>query len=194
MKHVVAIACLVAFQTATTHAQLGDDDLVAWWTFETGEGEVARDRTDNNNASLKNGTTWTTGVGFGTTLKLDGGDEASMYNTFRKIKIAACNTAVSVNNSSIAIGFYDCVIGNVGTGFLINTTNQLVVSNTTIEGFETGIDMRRGDTMHADYYFASGKVGIRIAEGVSECTIVNPRFSQVTTQIDDQGSGTQLID
>ena len=133
--------------------------------------------------------------GFDVGILLDGGDEASMYNTFRKIKFGACNTAVSVNNSTIAIGFYDCIIGNVGTGFLINTTNQFVVSNTTIEGFETGIDMRRGDTMHADFvYFAGGKVGIRIAEGVSECTLVNPRFSQVTTPIDDQGSGTHLID
>ena len=43
---------LVALNTVFSSAALdylGDSDLVAWWTFEAGDGETARDRTDNNN-------------------------------------------------------------------------------------------------------------------------------------------------
>ena len=133
--------------------------------------------------------------GFAKGILLDGGNEASMYNTFRKVSVAACDTAIEVNNSSIGFGFYDCIIGNIGTAFLINTTNQFVISNTTIEGFNTGVDMRRGDTMHLNYlYFAGGKTGIKIAKGVSECTILNPRFSQVHKQIVDEADDTLILD
>ena len=133
--------------------------------------------------------------GFDKGILLDGGNEASMYNTFRKVSVAACNTAVEANNSSIGFGFYDCIIGNIGTAFLINTTNQFVISNTTIEGFGTGVDMRRGDTLHLNYlYFAGGKTGIRIAKGVSECTILNPRFSQVPEEIVDEAGDTLILD
>ena len=70
-----------------------------------------------------------------------------------------------------------------------------MISNTTIEGFGTGVDMRRGDTLHLNYlYFAGGKTGIRIAKGVSECTILNPRFSQVPEEIVDEAGDTLILD
>jgi len=133
-------------------------------------------------------------VGFDKGVMIDGGGEAAMYNNFEHMSIAACTTALEANGSTIAVGFYDGKIGNVGTAFALNTTNQFVISNTTIEGFGVGIDAKRGDTVHVLYpYFATGDVGIRIAEGVSQCTVISPRYSLVETPIDDQGSDTVLI-
>jgi hypothetical protein len=69
---VVLVALNTAFSSAALD-YLGDSDLVAWWTFEAGDGETARDRTDNNNNGvLKNGAAWTPDAGIGTALKLDG--------------------------------------------------------------------------------------------------------------------------
>jgi len=55
--------------------ELGDEGLVAWWTFEAGAGDVCRDRTDNNNNGLlRGGPTWVAD-GIDGAMQFDGIDD-----------------------------------------------------------------------------------------------------------------------
>ena len=78
-KWSVAFACAVVFgcMGAARNAFAVDlaEGLVAEWTFEEGEGDVARDTGDNNNNGvLKNGPKWVK-EGIGTALLFDGKDD-----------------------------------------------------------------------------------------------------------------------
>lgn len=134
-------------------------------------------------------------TGFGKGIFMDGGDEACMYNTLRNLQIARCDTAIELNNSTIATLVSKTIIGAVRTGILVNTANALDLFSVSIEVFDVGVEVRRGDTVNMNYlYLAGGKIGIQINEGVSECTVLNPRYSQVTTELIDKAKDTLVLD
>ena len=120
------------------------------------------------------------------------------YNHLNRLSIGACDIGIEMSNSTIKTSLFSSNIGEVDVGLSIKTTNELDAFGVSIEGFRTaGVDVLRGDTVHLHhFYFANngGGTGIRIAPGVSECTIVNPRYSHVETQIDDQAGDTIVLD
>ena len=121
------------------------------------------------------------------------------YNNLMRLSIGGCGIGIEMSNSTIKTSLFGSSIGAVDVGISLKTTNELDAFGVSIEGFRTvGVDVQRGDTVHLHhFYFANGEesgTGIRIAPGVSECTIVNPRFSRIETPIEDQGAGTLVLD
>ena len=124
-------------------------------------------------------------------------DQICMYNIFTNLSVGACTTAIETNNSTNASRIFGGRIGKVATGVLVNVANDFQIYGLSIEVFDTGIDIRRGDTVHMyNLYLAGGGTGIKIAgeRQVSECTVINPRYSQVATEIDDQAEDTLILD
>ena len=119
------------------------------------------------------------------------------YNSMMRMSIGGCNVGIEFRNSAIKTTLIGSNIGAVDTGILVTTTNELDIFGVSIEGFNVGIDVKRGDTVHMQHvYFANddrGATGIRIAKGVGGCTIVQPRYSHVTTPIDNQSSTTLIL-
>lgn len=131
-------------------------------------------------------------------IKMDGSVFCG-YNNLMRLSIGICKIGIEMINSTIKTSLFGTKIGAVDVGLSIKTTNELDAFGVSIEGARTvGVDMQRGDTVHLHhFYFANGEesgTGIRIAPGVGECTIVNPRFSRVETPIDDQGTDTVVLD
>jgi len=131
-------------------------------------------------------------------IKMDGSVFCG-YNNLMRLSIGICKIGIEMINSTIKTSLFGSKIGAVDVGLSIKTTNELDAFGVSIEGARTvGVDVRRGDTVHLNhFYFANGEesgIGIRIAPGVGECTIVNPRFSRVETPIDDQGTDTVVLD
>ena len=121
------------------------------------------------------------------------------YNRLFRVAVGDCRVGIEMRNSTIATTLIGSQIGAVETGILVATANQLEIFDLTIEGFrKVGIDVQRGDTIHMYHlYFANGVesgTGIKIAKGVSECTIVNPRYSRVAVPIDNQATDTLILD
>jgi len=121
------------------------------------------------------------------------------YNNLMRLQIGGCDIGIEMSNSTIKTSLFASNIGAVDVGLSLETTNELDAFGVSIEAFRTaGVDVLRGDTVHLHhFYFANTEesgTGIRIAPGVSECTIVNPRFSRVKTPIDDQGDWTVVLD
>ena len=119
------------------------------------------------------------------------------YNSLMRMSIGACDVGIEFDNSAIKTTFIGSNIGNVDTGVLVTSSNELDIFGLSIEGFRSvGIDVIRGDTIHMQHlYFANdGRgTGIRIGQGVGDCTIVQPRFSHTTTPIDNQSSSTLIL-
>jgi len=119
------------------------------------------------------------------------------YNSLMRISVGGCDVGIEFRNSAIKITLIGSNIGAVDTGVLVTTANELDIFGLSIEGFRSvGIDVKRGDTIHMDHlYFANdGRgTGIRIAEGVSDCTIIQPRFSRTATEIDNRSPTTLIL-
>ena len=109
---------------------------------------------------------------------------------FQDLSLSDCEVAAYVNYS-IANRFHNTIIGAVGTGFLLNFTNQIDIYSPTIEVFDTAIDARYGDTTHVynAYIGNDGNgTGITIGKDMTESAIISPRLDHMTTPIQDNGS------
>jgi len=120
------------------------------------------------------------------------------YNNLMRMSIGGCKVGIEFKNSAIKTTLIGSNIGAVETGILVTTSNELDIFGLSIEGFSSvGIDVKRGDTIHMQHlYFANNKekaTGIRIAEEVSDCTIIQPRFSRITTPIDNKSPKTLIL-
>lgn len=120
------------------------------------------------------------------------------YNSLMRMAIGVCTVGIEFKNSAIKTTIIGSNIGAVDIGILVTTTNQLDIFGLSIEGFRlVGIDVKRGDTVNMQHvYFANNDqdaIGIRIAEQVSDCTIVQPRYSHVATPIDNHSSKTLIL-
>ena len=120
------------------------------------------------------------------------------YNSLMRMAIGVCDVGIEFKNSAIKTTIIGSNIGAVDTGILVTTTNELDIFGVSIEGFRSvGVDIKRGDTVHMHHlYFANNNedaIGIRIAEQVSDCTIVQPRFSHTTTPIDNHSPKTLIL-
>ena len=120
------------------------------------------------------------------------------YNSLMRMAIGVCTVGIEFKNSAIKTTIIGSNIGAVDIGILVTTTNELDIFGLSIEGFRlVGIDVKRGDTVNMQHvYFANNDedaIGIRIAEQVSDCTIVQPRFSHTATPIDNHSSKTLIL-
>jgi len=72
IRTAIIITCLGLTQLGVA----ADPNLIGWWVFNEGTGEVAHDRSDNGiEAPLLGGPTWETDAEHGTVLVLDGTDD-----------------------------------------------------------------------------------------------------------------------
>ena len=75
-------------------------------------------------------------------------------------------------------------------------TNQIDIYSPTIESFQVGVDASYGDTTHIynAYLGNDGQgIGIRIAENMSESTIISPRLDHIATPLINNSPTTMVL-
>lgn len=123
--------------------------------------------------------------------------QLGMYDTFINPVIARCDIGIEINIGVMNNNFFGGRISMVKTGILINNTGHLNIYGMTFDAFkETGLDIRTGDQVNLHYAWfdsVAPAVPVKIAPGVSGCSIVNPRFSGPTPKVIDAQSENVLI-
>jgi len=163
-------------------------------TFDGGsrDSEVGLDLTNTNYAVVENVSVihCKTGILLG---------QLGMYNTFMNVAVGICDVGMEWNIGTMNNNMFGCRFGAVRTGMLINHTGQLNLYGTTFDSYkEVGVDVRGGDSVNLNNLWfdsVAPTTAIRIGPRVSQCTILNPRFSGPTPkELDIQAPDTVILD
>ncbi|MGA1979517.1 MAG: LamG-like jellyroll fold domain-containing protein [Sedimentisphaerales bacterium] len=137
---ILSISLLFSF-CSTVNAE---PNLISWWKFDEGSGNIAYDSAGSNNGTIT-GATWTTEGKINGALSFDGSDDY----------VALSNFTVYTNNGTISLWFKtsaDFSANYGGYGYLISANNQYY-SYLTIAGNGTAPYNIVGETDSQDDYY-----------------------------------------
>ena len=122
----------------------------------------------------------------------------AMHNSFRNINVYSTHTGIEVNRCAEHGSIFGGSISACEIGISVRMAQGWTVYGTSFEGYRTtGVDVKGGDSVNLDHlWFAAAPpaTAIRIAPGVSGCSIISPRFHGATPRrIDDRAKDTLIM-